>query len=108
MRDLSAADPMNRRALLMSAPAALLGSCASTADRRTLEQQVTATEQAFAATMAARDHAAFPSFLADDAVFLNGAFDDVHDAGRGCVGIQHPGDLVEIRAGFPKLGDAGL
>ena len=63
---------MNRRALLMSAPAALLGSCASTADRRTLEQQVTATEQAFAATMAARDHAAFASFLADDAVFLNG------------------------------------
>ena len=30
------------------------------------------TERAFAATMAARDHTAFASLLADDAVFLNG------------------------------------
>ena len=30
------------------------------------------TERAFAATMAARDQAAFASFIAEDAVFLNG------------------------------------
>jgi ketosteroid isomerase-like protein len=35
-------------------------------------RQVTATERAFAATMAARDHAAFASFLAADAVFVAG------------------------------------
>jgi len=64
---------MNRRAWLASAPV-LLGACASAprADRGTLEQQVMATERAFAATMAARNHTAFTSFLADDAVFLNG------------------------------------
>lgn len=37
-----------------------------------LKQQVTETERAFAATMKARDHAAFTSFLADDAVFEPG------------------------------------
>ncbi|HZE88563.1 MAG TPA: DUF4440 domain-containing protein, partial [Verrucomicrobiae bacterium] len=37
-----------------------------------LAQQVRATETAFAATMAARDHAAFTSFLADEAVFFGG------------------------------------
>jgi ketosteroid isomerase-like protein len=38
-----------------------------------LKQQVAATETAFAKTMADRDHAAFTSFLADEAVFLGGA-----------------------------------
>jgi ketosteroid isomerase-like protein len=37
-----------------------------------LTAQVRQTEQAFAATMAARDHVGFVSFLADEAVFLNG------------------------------------
>ena len=37
-----------------------------------LKQQVTDTERAFAASMKARDHAAFASFVADDAVFFNG------------------------------------
>lgn len=37
-----------------------------------LKQQVTDTERAFAATMKARDHAAFTSFLADDAIFEPG------------------------------------
>lgn len=41
-------------------------------------QQVTETELAFARTMANRDLAAFSAFLADDAVFLDGA-----DALRG-------------------------
>jgi ketosteroid isomerase-like protein len=65
---------MKRRALLLS-PVALLGACAtaqSRADHATLVKQVTDTEFAFARTMAERNHAAFTSFLADDAVFLNG------------------------------------
>jgi len=37
-----------------------------------LEQQVRRTEQAFAKTMADRDHGAFASFLADETVFLSG------------------------------------
>lgn len=38
-----------------------------------VEDQVRATERAFAKTMADRDHAAFTSFLADDTVFFGGA-----------------------------------
>lgn len=38
-----------------------------------LRKQVADTERAFAATMKARDHAAFTSFLADEAVFFMGA-----------------------------------
>jgi uncharacterized protein (TIGR02246 family) len=37
-----------------------------------LKKQVADTERAFAATMKARDHAAFTSFLADEAVFFSG------------------------------------
>jgi ketosteroid isomerase-like protein len=37
-----------------------------------LKKQVADTERAFAATMKARNHAAFVSFVADDAVFFNG------------------------------------
>ena len=44
-------------------------SRAKTADAR---QEVEASERAFAQTMASRDFAAFQTFLADDAVFLNG------------------------------------
>jgi ketosteroid isomerase-like protein len=38
-----------------------------------LTQQVRDTENAFAATMAARDHKAFATFIADDAVFFGNA-----------------------------------
>lgn len=38
-----------------------------------LKRQVAATERAFAATMKARDHAAFASFLAEETVFMSGA-----------------------------------
>jgi ketosteroid isomerase-like protein len=38
-----------------------------------LKEQVRATERAFAKTMADRDHAAFVSFLADEAVFFGAA-----------------------------------
>jgi ketosteroid isomerase-like protein len=37
-----------------------------------LKKQVADTERAFAATMKARDHAAFTSFLSEEAVFLTG------------------------------------
>ncbi|MFL6674195.1 MAG: YybH family protein [Massilia sp.] len=37
-----------------------------------LKKQVTEAERAFAATMKARDHAAFKSFVADEAVFFSG------------------------------------
>lgn len=55
--------------------ALLLPGCSTIAtqpDSRTLRAQVIATEQAFARTMATRDHAAFSGFIADDAVFLSG------------------------------------
>jgi ketosteroid isomerase-like protein len=38
-----------------------------------LKKQVADTERAFAATMKARDHVAFTSFLSDEAVFFTGA-----------------------------------
>ena len=37
-----------------------------------LRKQVADTERAFAATMTARDHAAFASYLAEEAVFMSG------------------------------------
>lgn len=49
-------------------------ACATAgADRAELERQVRDTERAFARTMAARDHAAFTRFLADETVFFAGA-----------------------------------
>ena len=51
----------------------LLGGCATAApkpDLAELKRQVTETERAFAATMAARDHAGFVSFLAEETVFF--------------------------------------
>src|ERR1017187_8544296 len=41
-------------------------------------------------------------------VFVNGAFDDVNDAGRGAVGVQHIGDLVEVRSGLSQFCEAVL
>jgi ketosteroid isomerase-like protein len=56
--------------------ASLLAGCTATSadlHRGSAQQDVMATERAFAATMAARDHAAFTAFLAPDAVFVSGA-----------------------------------
>jgi ketosteroid isomerase-like protein len=53
----------------------ILGGCAAMPVRPNHEQlvaQVTAAETAFAKTMADRDHAAFLTFIAEDAVFLGG------------------------------------
>ncbi|MEY2690710.1 MAG: hypothetical protein RL375_4910 [Pseudomonadota bacterium] len=52
-----------------AAPAAM---DTSGVDVATLRQQVTDTETAFARSMAERNFEAFLSFIADDAVFLNG------------------------------------
>ena len=54
---------------------ALLSGCASSAsfeDGTALRQEVMATERAFARTMAERDHAAFTSFLSEEAIFFSG------------------------------------
>src|ERR1044071_3434614 len=45
-------------------------SVAHAETREQLTQQVRDAENAFAATMAARDHKAFATFIADDAVFF--------------------------------------
>jgi ketosteroid isomerase-like protein len=53
----------------------LLAGCSALAPRpdlATAKQQVADTERAFAATMAARDHAAFSKFLSEEAVFFGG------------------------------------
>jgi ketosteroid isomerase-like protein len=55
---------------------ALLAGCAALSspppDLAALQQQVAATETAFAKTMADRNFAAFGNFLADDTVFFSG------------------------------------
>jgi ketosteroid isomerase-like protein len=60
---------------LIAIAALLLCGCrtaAPRADLASLRQQVMNTERAFAKSMADRDHAAFTSFLADEAIFFNG------------------------------------
>jgi ketosteroid isomerase-like protein len=47
-------------------------SLAPTASMADLRQQVMDTERTFAQTMATRNHDAFASFIADEAVFLSG------------------------------------
>ena len=59
--------------LFMAILAAAIAPAPATAARETNEQlalQVGEAEMAFAKTMAARDHAAFVSFIADEAVFF--------------------------------------
>lgn len=58
-------------ALLLAAACATMPPPAPV-DVAALTEQVRATEIAFAKSMADRDHAAFASFLAEDAIFVNG------------------------------------
>lgn len=61
------------RTVVTLAAALLLAACATPRpDRAEVERQVAETERAFARTMAERDHAAFTSFLSDEAVFFAG------------------------------------
>jgi ketosteroid isomerase-like protein len=48
-----------------------LSAVAQAASSPELQKQVADTERAFAATMKARDHAAFASFLSDETVFFS-------------------------------------
>ena len=73
---------MIRASLALLASAGLLAACATpmsatpdSAELERLTQQVSSRERAFSATMAARDFAAFQTFLAADATFrgANGA-----------------------------------
>jgi ketosteroid isomerase-like protein len=64
-----------RGSLFLLAMPALIPGCATaarTADVATIQRQVMDTERAFARTMADRDHAAFTSFLSEEAVFFSG------------------------------------
>jgi len=67
---------MNRRLLLTIGAATAMTGCTTIRPREsdTVAQpdRLRAAETAFAATMAARDLAAFATFIADDAVFING------------------------------------
>src|SRR5688572_1341769 len=53
-------------------PATTTTAPSAPVDLAALTEQVRATETAFAKSMADRDHAAFASFLAEDAIFVNG------------------------------------
>jgi ketosteroid isomerase-like protein len=64
---------MTNRTWMAGALAAALAATAGAAETNAeLEAQVRARETAFAKTMADRDHAAFQTFLADEAVFFGG------------------------------------
>ena len=66
---------MNRLQFLLCALSILLSGCAfgvGRSDTTPLTAQVIAAEVAFAKTMADRDHSAFSSFIAEEAVFING------------------------------------
>ena len=55
----------------VTAAGALAGAAATSAHAE-LERQVAAAERAFAKTMADRDHAAFATFVSDEAIFFTG------------------------------------
>jgi ketosteroid isomerase-like protein len=76
--------PMRNPLLIALATTFLLtsGSFGQTPDLPALRQQVVDAERAFARTMADRDHGAFTSFLAEDAIFFSG---EVPSRGRHAV-----------------------
>lgn len=59
--------------ILPLALALFAGASVAWADSETLKRQVWQTEEAFARSMADRDHQAFVALLADDAVFVSDA-----------------------------------
>ncbi|HEY1042227.1 MAG TPA: nuclear transport factor 2 family protein [Telluria sp.] len=52
--------------------ASIVAAAASASTIGELKKQVADTERAFAATMKARDHAAFAGFLSEEAIFFDG------------------------------------
>ncbi|NIM02235.1 MAG: DUF4440 domain-containing protein [Acidobacteria bacterium] len=74
------------------------GLVASDEPRSTdLEKQVAGVERAFARTMADRDHAAFESFLSEEAVFLSGT---TARRGKRAVAAHWKGYFTEPDAPF--------
>jgi ketosteroid isomerase-like protein len=74
-----------RGAMLILAAWTLVAGCGSPSepiDVAQLRRDVLETERAFAATMAARDHAAFATYLGDDAIFFA---DDVPLRGKQAI-----------------------
>lgn len=66
---------MQKAILLIAVCLSLLSGCTTVAQQSNLgelQKQVADTEQAFAQTMAKRDHAAFTSFLSSETVFFSG------------------------------------
>jgi len=66
---------MKTNVLAVLLAAASISGCAASAPMplaEDAEQEVAETERAFATTMANRDHEAFASFIADDAIFFSG------------------------------------
>ena len=65
---------MNLKNTIAGVTLALLAAASGAAapTNAELKKQVADTERAFAATMKARDHAAFTGFLSDEAVFFGG------------------------------------
>jgi ketosteroid isomerase-like protein len=64
-----------RNSLFLAVAAIAFPGCASVATRpdiASLQRQVMESERGFARTMAERDHAAFTSFLSEEAVFFSG------------------------------------
>lgn len=60
----------DRRSLLLASPALMLGAATASAATQPLVDALRDTEIAFAATMAARDLAAFTRFIAPDTVWM--------------------------------------
>ena len=58
--------------MILSSVLAVCASDTKAPDTAALREEVRATEAAFAKTMADRDHAAFATFLADEAIFFGG------------------------------------
>ena len=67
------AAPLALNLALAPIPAVTVAADASPAHQNPLQQQVTATERAFAKTMADRDLVAFGRFISREAVFVSGA-----------------------------------
>jgi ketosteroid isomerase-like protein len=68
-----AASPAHVLAALALIPAQTVAADAPPAHQNALQQEVAATERAFAKTMADRDLAAFGRFISQEAVFVSGA-----------------------------------
>lgn len=66
---------MMLKSIAVSVIGTVLSGCAASPSAATsadLRQEVVAAEQAFAQTMADRDHGAFAAFIADEAIFFGG------------------------------------